>query len=112
MAPPRAGPDDDGPDDGVPGGGAPFERPVRLPLDGVLDLHAFDPRDLGALVPAWIDESHAAGLRALRVVHGKGTGALRRSVEALLSRHPRVAAFRPAGEEAGGWGATLVTLRD
>lgn len=89
----------------------PFDGPVALPLDGVLDLHAFAPRDLGALLPAWIDESHAAGLRALRVVHGKGTGALRRSVEALLARHPLVLAFRPADEAAGGWGATLVTLR-
>jgi len=84
---------------------------VPLPLDGLLDLHAFDPAELGDLLPTWIDESHAAGLRALRVVHGKGTGALRRSVEALLARHPRVLAFRPADEAAGGWGATLVTLR-
>ena len=85
---------------------------MDLPLDGVLDLHTFDPREVGDLVPTWIDESHAAGLRALRIVHGKGSGALRRSVEALLARHPRVASFRTAGEEAGGWGATLVTLRD
>lgn len=99
-------------DPGHGSGEDPFDGPVRLPLDGVLDLHAFDPRDLGSLLPAWIEESHAAGLRALRVVHGKGTGALRRSVEALLARHPLVASFRPAGEDAGGWGATLVTLRD
>jgi DNA-nicking Smr family endonuclease len=85
---------------------------IRLPLDGVLDLHAFAPSDLGTLLPDWIEESHAAGLRHLRVVHGKGTGALRRSVEAILRRHPRVLAFGPAGEGAGGWGATLVTLRE
>lgn len=89
----------------------PFDGPVPLPLDGLLDLHAFDPRDLGELLPAWIDECHAAGLRSLRVVHGKGTGALRRSVEALLARHPRVASFGPADETAGGWGATLVFLK-
>jgi DNA-nicking Smr family endonuclease len=89
----------------------PFDGPVALPLDGVLDLHAFEPRDAGELVPAWIAESHAAGLRALRIVHGKGTGAMRRRVEAILSRHPLVASWRPGGEEAGGWGATLVELR-
>ena len=82
-----------------------------LPLDGTLDLHAFAPSEVGDLVPEWLRASHAAGLRELRIVHGKGTGALRRSVEAILSRHPLVHSFRPAGESAGGWGATLVTLR-
>jgi dsDNA-specific endonuclease/ATPase MutS2 len=47
----------------------------------------------------------------VRVVHGKGTGALRRQVHALLGRTPEVASFALAGESAGGWGATLVTLR-
>jgi DNA-nicking Smr family endonuclease len=93
-------------------GGEGPDRPVALPLDGLLDLHTFSPREVGSLVPEWIEASHAAGLRALRVVHGKGTGALRRRVEALLARHPLVAGFRPAGEADGGWGATLVTLRD
>jgi DNA-nicking Smr family endonuclease len=92
---PRAAPDD----------------PVPLPLDGTLDLHAFAPGDVGSLVPEWLEASHAAGLRELRIVHGKGTGALRRSVEALLARHPLVASFRTAGEDGGGWGSTLVTLR-
>jgi len=94
-----------------PDPGSPFGSPVPLPLDGTLDLHAFAPSQVGELVPEWIEASHAAGLRELRVVHGKGTGALRRSVEALLSRHPLVVSHRPAGEDAGGWGATLVTLR-
>jgi DNA-nicking Smr family endonuclease len=97
-------------DDGS-GEAYPFEGPVPLPLDGTLDLHGFPPSEVGALVPEWIDASHAAGLRALRIVHGKGTGALRRSVEAILARHPRVASFRTAQEDGGGWGATLVELR-
>jgi DNA-nicking Smr family endonuclease len=89
----------------------PFPDPVPLPLDGTLDLHAFAPAEVGDLLPEWIEASHAAGLRELRVVHGKGTGALRRSVEVLLSRHPLVLSFRTAQEEGGGWGATLVRLR-
>lgn len=92
------------------GEGAPGE-PTPLPLDGVLDLHAFAPSDVGDLVPEWLEASRAAGLRELRIIHGKGTGSLRRSVEAILARHPLVSAFRTADESAGGWGATLVTLR-
>jgi hypothetical protein len=112
----RAPDDEPGDDDGGPGGGDPlgdpFGEPVALRLDGVLDLHAFAPGEVGALVPAWLDASHAAGLRALRIIHGKGTGALRRHVEVLLARHPLVAAFQAADEGAGGWGATLVSLRE
>ena len=88
------------------------DAPVPLPLDGTLDLHAFRPSEVGDLVAEWIAACHAAGLRELRIVHGKGTGALRRSVQALLARHPLVAAFRSADEAAGGWGATLVTLAE
>ncbi len=95
----------DPPDDGGAG------EPEQLPLDGTLDLHTFAPSEIGSLVPEWLEASRAAGLRELRIVHGKGTGALRRSVEALLARHPLVASFRTAGEDAGGWGATVVTLR-
>jgi DNA-nicking Smr family endonuclease len=84
----------------------------RLPIDGVLDLHAFRPADAADVLSEWIEACAGAGLRDLRVVHGKGTGAMRRTVETVLRRHPRVLSFRTAGEDAGGWGATLVTLRD
>jgi DNA-nicking Smr family endonuclease len=84
----------------------------RLPLDGTLDLHAFQARDAADVVAEYLDACAGAGVREIRIVHGKGIGALRRTVEAALRRHPRVLAFRAADEAAGGWGATLVTLRE
>jgi DNA-nicking Smr family endonuclease len=88
------------------------DAPVELPIDGTLDLHAFRPAEVGDLVPEWLRACRERGLTEVRIVHGKGTGALRRSVESLLARSPLVAGFRTADESAGGWGATLVTLRD
>ncbi|WP_242343137.1 Smr/MutS family protein [Anaeromyxobacter terrae] len=99
------------PHGGGPPGDPPSPDPVPLPIDGTLDLHAFRPSEIGELVPEWIEACRAAGILELRIVHGKGTGALRRTVEGILSRHPAVAAFRAADEGAGGWGATLVSLR-
>lgn len=96
------------PGDGDPD---PFGGPIELPIDGTLDLHAFRPAEVGRLVPDWLEACREAGLRQVRIVHGKGTGALRRTVEALLARSPLVAGFRPADEAGGGWGATLVDLK-
>jgi DNA-nicking Smr family endonuclease len=87
------------------------EEPVVLPIDGTLDLHAFAPRDVADLVPEWLAACRARGLCEVRIVHGKGTGALRRTVEALLDASPLVASRRAADEAAGGWGATLAVLR-
>ena len=84
----------------------------RLPIDGTLDLHAFRPADAADVVSDWIEACAEAGLREVRVVHGKGIGALRRTVQATLEHHPLVVSFRTAGEDGGGWGATLVTLRE
>jgi dsDNA-specific endonuclease/ATPase MutS2 len=89
----------------------PDESPVRLPITGELDLHTFRPADLGELIPAYLDECAARGMREVRIVHGKGTGTLRTTVHALLQRDPHVASFRLGDETTGSWGATLVTLR-
>lgn len=88
-----------------------FPQEVVLPIDGVLDLHTFRPAEVGALVPDYLAECRKAGILEVRIIHGKGTGRLQRRVHALLGKVPEVAAFRLAGEEAGGWGATLVRLR-
>ncbi len=84
--------------------------PVRLPITGELDLHTFDPRDLDELLPAWLAECRAHGLRSVRIVHGKGTGTLRTRVHAFLQRSPLVAEFHFGNERTGSWGATVVTL--
>ncbi len=84
---------------------------VELPIDGTLDLHAFRPEEVKDLLPTWLDACRAEGILEVRIVHGKGTGALGRTVRALLERSPLVASFRTADESGGGWGATLATLR-
>ena len=86
-------------------------EPVVLPIDGTLDLHAFKPAEVRTLVPDYLEECRQLGILRVRIVHGKGTGALRRTVHALLGRLDMVAGFRLADETAGSWGATLVVLR-
>jgi len=84
---------------------------AELPMDGVLDLHTFAPRDVPDLVPTWLDACQEHGLTELRIIHGKGQGVLRRSVHAILARRTDVLEFGLAPPERGGWGATLVRLR-
>lgn len=87
------------------------EAPVSIPITGELDLHTFRPEDLGELIPAYLEECRAHGLRDVRIIHGKGTGTLRDTVRALLERSPLVESFRPGDSMSGSWGATIVTLR-
>lgn len=86
--------------------------PVELPITDVLDLHSFPPSEVPDVVRDYLDEAWQRGLRRLRIIHGRGTGTQRRTVRTLLSRDPRVIDFGDAPLEAGGWGATWVTLRD
>lgn len=83
---------------------------VQMPIDGVLDLHTFQPRDVKHLVPDYLEECRNRGIYEVRIIHGKGAGVLRRTVHAILDRLPEVSHYQLGGMTSGGWGATLVWL--
>jgi len=85
--------------------------PIEYPVDGVLDLHQFHPSEVKELVPDYLDLCREQGILEVRVIHGKGTGALRELVHAILRKRSDVEQFRLAQGDSSGWGATLVSLR-
>jgi DNA-nicking Smr family endonuclease len=90
----------------------PFDdpEPVELPINGELDLHTFQPKEIKELVPDYLQACREKGILTVRIVHGKGIGNLRRTVHSILSKNPNVISFALAGEQFGGWGATMVSL--
>jgi len=91
-------------------GWAPDDEPVQIPINGVLDLHTFSPKEIKDLVPDYLQSCREKGILQVRIIHGKGIGNLRRSVHALLTRNPGVISYTLDHAEYGGWGATLVKL--
>jgi len=83
---------------------------VRIEITGELDLHNFLPKDLKTLIPDYLEECLKANIFEVKIIHGKGTGTLRRSVHALLQRNPLVKSYELADMINGNWGATIVTL--
>ncbi|PSR00301.1 MAG: DNA mismatch repair protein MutS [Bacteroidetes bacterium SW_11_64_17] len=81
----------------------------EYPIDGTLDLHVFDPSDVGELVPEYIRACREKGILEVRIIHGKGTGTLRRQVRSILDDDGRVVDHHKA-TDAGGWGATVAHL--
>lgn len=84
-------------------------EPKELPIDGTLDLHTFRPQDLGDLIPDYIETCLDKGITQIRIIHGKGTGNLRRSVHTLLDRNSHVKSYSLATDRSG-WGATIAIL--
>ena len=87
------------------------EEPVRIPITDIFDLHTVPPRDVEPIVEEYLEEARKLGLKALRIIHGRGIGVQREIVRSILARTAFVEGFGDAPAEAGGWGATLVTLR-
>jgi len=84
--------------------------PVDVPVDGILDLHAFHPKDVKSLVPEYLRECRRLGIYQVRIIHGKGMGTLREIIHGILRKNPHVASFRNAHYSGGSWGATEVEL--
>ena len=91
------------------------DPPIEVPIDGTLDLHAFRPSEIKTLIPDYLQECRENGILQVRIIHGKGSGTLRRTVHALLDRMEMVAGYRPrrpknhqrrlggyAGDSSGG----------
>lgn len=108
-------PDVDDPDDDGEGGGedalpAGDAEPVCLPIETVLDLHSFQPREVASVVEEYLAEAHRAGFREIRIIHGRGIGVQREIVRTVLARTPFVLSFQDAPPGGGGWGATVAVL--
>ena len=88
-----------------------FNEPIRIPITDVLDLHSVPPKDMKEVVEEYLIEAHRLGYKALRIIHGRGIGVQREMVREILARTSFVEYYGDAPTEAGGWGATLVTLR-
>ncbi len=85
-------------------------EPVRIPIDGVLDLHAFSPKDAASVVDEYLRACIEERIYEARIIHGKGRGDLRRTVHSLLEKHPDVLKFS-LDPGPSGWGATVVYLK-
>jgi len=85
-------------------------EPVRIPIEDVLDLHTVSPKDVKPVVEEYLSEAHRLGFQAVRIIHGRGIGVQREMVRKVLERTPFVSSYGDAPAEAGGWGATIVSL--
>jgi len=86
-------------------------QPVKMPIEDILDLHAFKPKDIPDLLVDYFEACINEGIYYVRIVHGKGRGILKKRVQGLLKKNLMVKSFQDAPLEAGGWGASLVELK-
>lgn len=91
---------------------SPFEEPVVVPIDDSIDLHPFAPKDIPSIVEEYLEQCIRHDIYEIRLIHGRGRGVQRRIIRSHLEKHPLVLSFIDAPSEAGGWGATIVVLRE
>lgn len=89
----------------------PFPEPVEIEITDVFDLHTIPPRDVKAVVEEYLRLAHEKGFRCVRIIHGKGIGVQRDTVRSILARTPFISDWTDAPPDAGGLGATIVTLK-
>jgi dsDNA-specific endonuclease/ATPase MutS2 len=87
------------------------DPPVVVPIEDAIDLHPFAPAEIPSVVESYLEAAGEAGLLEVRLIHGRGRGVQRARVRQVLSRHPLVVSYRDATPERGGFGATVVSLR-
>ena len=80
----------------------------HIPIEGTLDLHPFQPRDIASVVEEYVNAAHEAGFPELRIIHGRGKGIQRGIVQSALDKHPLVVEFYDAPESH--LGATVAIL--
>lgn len=78
----------------------------------VLDLHGFFPEQVSEMVTEFINNAMALKLHRLKIIHGKGKSKLKYVVRKELENNPHVAEFGDAPPESGGWGATIIVLKE
>ena len=84
---------------------------IKFPIEDSIDLHTFRPNEVKDLLNDYLEAAGKKGFEEVRIIHGKGIGVLREIVHSVLKGHPLVISFRDAGYGAGGWGATIASLR-
>jgi dsDNA-specific endonuclease/ATPase MutS2 len=91
---------------------SPFDEPVELEITDSIDLHAFRPKDVHAVLIAYLDAARSKGFRFVRIIHGKGVGVQREMVRKILSESDVIKGFRSGDEFSGGWGATIAEFKE
>lgn len=85
--------------------------PVKIPIDGILDLHPFRPKETISVLEEYIDCCVSEGIPMVRIIHGKGIGVQKERVHSFLKKSPYVLSYGIDTRGPSGWGATVATLK-